>query len=234
MGTLLTAIKKCAIKEGFVQSRVYSEMFSFLGYEKDMDDSFIGHIVRGAKNPPLEMLDNINNLYPEEYSKIISCFDGVSSRIDASKIALFGKIIKKIADGDTEISDETKVDLVNGTAKKDLPGNLDNLSSFIAGIYIYVIKYTDNKNKTKYVKEIDDRFLAEILSEINDNAPEKSRVPNGNIEEKDEIAAKSFLIKHENEKELISLCQIAFSYKPLHQHVRSMYTEYNEIGRAHV
>ena len=227
LGTLLTAIKKCASKNGFVQSRDFTEMFSFLGCTRDMDPSFVGHIVRGAKNPPAELLDSINNMYQDDYYKIVSCFDGVSSRIDPNKIDLFGKIIKKIADGDSDIYDETVVDLVNRTTKKDLPGEIGNLSSFIAGIYVYVIKYTDNKDKMECVKEIDDQFIAEILSETIANARKNTVAVNETLEEEDEIAAKSFLIKHEKEKELIPLCQIAFVYRPNHQHVRSMYTEYS-------
>ena len=229
LGTLLTAIKKCAIKKGFVQSRVFGEMFDCLGCKRDIDPSFIGHIVRGAKNPPAELLDNINNMDQDDYSKIVTCFDGISSRIDANKMELFGKIIKKIADGDSDIKDETIVDLVNGTKKKDLPGKLDNLSSFIAGIYIYVIKYTDNKGKTECVKEIDDRFIAEILAANTYNAIVEFDVPDESSDEKTEILAKSFLIKHEKEIELVPLCQIAFVYKPHHQHVRSMYTEYSVL-----
>ena len=127
LGTVLTAIKKCVVKNGFVQSRDFGEMFSYLGCKKDIDPSFIGHIARGAKNPPRELLDNVNNMYSEDFHKLITCFDGVSSRIDANKIDLFGKIIKKIADGDSDINDETVVDLVIGTKKKDLHGKLADL-----------------------------------------------------------------------------------------------------------
>ena len=42
----------------------------------------------------------------------------------------------------------------------------------------------------------------------------------------DELSARNFLINHENEKELIPLCQIALLYSPEHKHVRAMYTEY--------
>ena len=221
---MLTAIKKCATKNGFVQSRVYGDMFSNLGCDRDIDPSFIGHIVRGAKNPPRELIDKIHAL--DDYSQIVSCFDCVSSRIDINKTELFGKIIKKLAEGDSDINDETVVDLVNGTQKKDLPGDISNLSSFIAGIYIYVMKYTENKDKTKSVKEIDDTFIAVILSE-SDKPNNNTKMQKEYIDETDEIAARSFLIKHEEEKELIPLCQIAYFYNPHHQHVRSMYTEYS-------
>ena len=226
LGTLLTAINKCAIKRGFVQSRVYAEMFKNLGDQGYIEPSLIGHIVRGAKNPPSQLLDSINDMDPKEYSNIVDCFDCVSSRIDANKIDLFGKIIKKIADGDDEINDETVVDLVNGTKKKDLPGNLDDLSSFIAGVYIYVIKYTDNRGQTESVKEIDDLFIARIIAESTSNDPKNTEIHKDEIGEEDELTARKFLIEHESEKELIPLCQVAFLSNPNHKHIRPMYNEF--------
>ena len=44
--------------------------------------------------------------------------------------------------------------------------------------------------------------------------------------EDDRIRVKEFMIRHEKEKELIPLCQIASIHSPEHRHVRSMYTEY--------
>ena len=46
------------------------------------------------------------------------------------------------------------------------------------------------------------------------------------ISESDKLSARKFLINHENEKELIPLCQIALLYSPEQKYVRDMYTEY--------
>lgn len=73
------------------------------------------------------------------------------------------------------------------------------------------------------------QFIAEILAENMDNADLEYEVPNESYDENTEFAAKAFLIKHEKELELIPLCQIAFVYKPHHEHIRSMYTEYSVL-----
>ncbi|PWJ71262.1 hypothetical protein B0O40_1129 [Ruminococcaceae bacterium R-25] len=54
----------------------------------------------------------------------------------------------------------------------------------------------------------------------------KKTKTNVSLDEADEIVARAFLISHEQEKELIPLCQIAFCYSPEHKHCRSMYTEF--------
>ena len=46
------------------------------------------------------------------------------------------------------------------------------------------------------------------------------------MNEADELSARSFLINHEKEKELIPLCQIALLHSPTHKHIRDMYTEF--------
>ena len=228
LGTLLTAIKKCAAKKGFVQKTVFSNMFSSMYFYYDPDESLIGHIVRGAKNPSSEFIDAINDWDPSEYYKLSNCMDDVVNRIDAQKIDLLGKLIKKIVDEDDDIAEDTVVDLINGTKKRDLPGEYSNLSSFLAGVFIFVIKNTDNSNKTECVKEINDHYIAQILA---DDKIRRATIPQNDrdeeLKENDIIRAKQFLIDHEKERELIPLCQIAFVLNPNHKHIRPMYTEYN-------
>ena len=228
LGTLLTVIKKCAVKKGFVQKTVFYKMFSTMHYEYDPDESLIGHIVRGAKNPSPELIDKINEMNPSEYCQISDCMDDIVNRIDAQKIDLLGKLIKKIADEDEDIAEDTVVDLINGTKKKDLPGEYSSLSSFLAGVFIFVIKNTDNSKKTEYVKEINDHYIAQILA---DDKIRRATLPQNDREEElnenDIIRAKQFLIDHEKERELIPLCQIAYVLNPNHKHIRPMITEYN-------
>ena len=53
-----------------------------------------------------------------------------------------------------------------------------------------------------------------------------SEIDSAEMKETDVIMARSFLVSHENEKELIPLCQIAMIHSPEHKHVRAMYTEF--------
>ena len=228
LGTYLKAIKLCAVKNGFVQKIVFQDMFASIDNTYEPDEAMIGHIVRGAKNPSPSFIDTINNMNPDKYPELADCMDVVVVKIDPNKTVLFAKILKKILDEDDSIADDTVVDLVNGTTKKEFPGKYDSLSSLLAGVFIYVIKNTDNKNQTNYVKEIDNDFIAEIKAKesIKADDPTSERVISNSFEN-EELRVRKFLIQYEELKEMIPLCQIAYAYDPNHNYVRPMYTEYN-------
>ena len=228
LGTYLKAIKLCAVKNGFVQKIVFQDMFASIDNTYEPDEAMIGHIVRGAKNPSPGFIDTINNMDSDKYPEIADCLEVVASKIDPNKIDLFTKILKKILDEDDSIADDTIVDLVNWTTKNEFPGKYDSLSSLLAGVFIYIIKNTDNKNQTNYVKEIDNDYIAEIKakeSHITDNLTPESVTSDSS--ESEELRVRKFLIQHEEIKEMIPLCQIAYAYDPNHNYVRTMYTEYN-------
>lgn len=228
LGTYLTAIKRCAVKNGFTQKTVFKDMFESIDREYEPNEDMIGHLVRGAKNPSMDFINTINDIVPDNFSKIADCMDSVASKIDPNKIDLFIKILKKIIDEDDSIADDTVVDLVNGTTKKEFPGKYDSLSSLLAGVFIYVIKNTDNKNQTNYVKEIDNDFIAEVKAKetIKADVLTSESVINYSSEN-EELRIRKFLIQYEELKEMIPLCQIAYAYDPNHNYARTMYTEYN-------
>lgn len=225
LGTFFTAIKKC-VDRGFVQGRDFREVFATMALDYDPEADMIVHIVGGRKNPSKDFIDIIDSYDQSEYVKFCSCMSSVSDHIDPNKIDLLEMLFTKIVAEDETISDDTVVDLVNGTTKKNLPGNYTDLSSFLTGLFIYVVKYTDNKDKSVYVKEIDDRYVAMILAEISDKK-KPSNKSDDTLTELDMLQARSFIVSHEKEMELIPLCHIAYLYRPQHQHVRPMYTEYN-------
>lgn len=65
------------------------------------------------------------------------------------------------------ISDDVIVDLVNGTTKKDLPGNYEDLSSFLTGVFLYVIKFAKNTGTNLEIWEIlvqKNTYIKDIIS----------------------------------------------------------------------
>lgn len=54
---------------------------------------------------------------------------------------------------------------------------------------------------------------------------ELEKISNSNID-----IARNFCIDYEDEIELLPLCQVAFSLKPRHKHIRKMYTEYIRLN----
>lgn len=228
LGTYLKAIKLCAIKNGFTQKTVFRDMFASIDCKYEPDEALIGHLVRGDKNPSPHFVSTICDMNPDKYPELADCMDVVVDKIDPNKTVLFAKILKKILDEDDSIADDTIVDLVNGTTKNEFPGKYDSLSSLLAGVFIYVIKNTDNKNQTNYVKEIDNDFIAEVKAKETIKADVlTSESVTSDSSESEELRVRKFLIQHEDIKEMIPLCQIAYAYDPNHNYVRTMYTEYN-------
>ncbi len=232
LGTYLKALKLCAVKNGFTQKIVFRDMFASIDCKYDPDEAQIGHMVRGDKNPSEQFRNTINDMNPDKYFELSDCMDVVVDRIDPNKIYLLVKILKKIINEDDSISDETIVDLINGTTKTEFPGKYDSLSSLLAGVFIYIIKNTDNKNQIEYVKEIDNDYIFELQAKhsiSNNSLPKNKEVDE--LSEDDELKARDFLIRYESVKELIPLCQIAYAYNSIHNYERSMYTDYIRFPR---
>ncbi|MBQ1894321.1 MAG: hypothetical protein II167_01360, partial [Clostridiales bacterium] len=211
LGTLFTIIKKC-VDESFVQHRDIREVFETLSQSYSPEPDMIVHIVGGRKNPAKSFIDEINSYDSSVYGEFSECMESVTNHIDPNKVDLLVKMLTTTIKGDEAIQDTTIVDLINGTRKKDLPGQYGNISSFLAGLFIYAVKYTNNKGSVLSVKAINDQFVAEHMGYVSTSPTiKKSSVEVSELEicEEDELKAKRFLIDHENEKELIPLCQIA-------------------------
>ncbi|MBP5492771.1 MAG: hypothetical protein J6Y08_07990 [Clostridiales bacterium] len=244
LGTFLTAIKLCASKYGFAQGRDFREMFSSFWYGYNPKDDMIVHIVGGRKNPSPSFVDEINKIESSQYSGLGDNFANIERRIDSEGKELLVKLFDYLVSSDDTISEEMEVDLVNRTTKACFPGNCVNLSSMMAGLFLYVVKHTNNIGNQKYVKEINAIYNSECGVKIQNEAEaqaQESIIDNllsknkhtdddeektNSISEKNIIRAKEFLIKHETESSMIPLCQMAYVYSPHHNHIRPMYTEF--------
>ena len=94
--------------------------------------------------------------------------------------------------------------------------NSDNVGKYASDLMVEVIKSSAG-------------FLSdeEIAQRKKDTKAEHKNRNNGYLTELDVLKARSFIVSHEKEMELLPLCHIAYLYRPQHQHVRPMYTEYN-------
>lgn len=116
------------------------------------------------------------------------------------------------------------------------------LSSYIRGLgdsVVFNIEESLQKIDDSY--EQDDtcyklaEFIFEKLSMISDKAHTiKITTPKVTDEDAEEVfqKAQAFCIEHEDELELLPLCQIAVFLNPMHKYVREMYTEYCKCSVA--
>lgn len=234
LGTFLKSIIKCKIKSKTVtQKSIVGDVMRIVDPEFDgTDDSMISNIVAGKKNPSNYVMDNINGLSETEYKDYIGGFKDIIQYIDSNRLDELKLLICYIIENDNLIKNETVVDLIGKNTKADIRSNEEYLEEFLAGVFIYVLKYTDNKDSNKYVKEIDELSMDKIVdfSATKDETKIKKRDKLEEIlEEEDEdvlLEAQRFCVKYEDEIGLLPLCQIAYNVDPTHKNVRQMYTDY--------
>ncbi len=225
LGSFLQLIVDCANtgqKEivGFI-------MTSFDSNFDDTDDSKISNLVLCNRNPSREFRNMFMEMKREQYPEVVQVFKRVIPKIHPNKMRdLKQGFIKQVVD-DSEIKNDTVVDLVNEVDKAHMSENNNPLESILAGIFIYVLMFTTNtiNRNAKKVKSITS------LKSKNQYAPLKTE---SNIADEIEdvfIDAQDFCLKHEKEIGLLPLCQIAFNSAPLHNNLRDMYTDYSRCSQ---
>jgi hypothetical protein len=227
LGTFFKAIVVCVEENSFTQSRCFREVFSCIDDKYGPDPDTISKFVRGVRNPNKEFIERINDYDPDQYDSLCHCMNNIANMFNPQSECLLVKTITKIVNGDDTIPESQPVDLVNGTLKKDFPGNYIDLPSFLTGVFLYTLKFVDNSGKTEYSKEIDKLFLADLIEEPTKNS---GNANNDLLSEDETLRVRQYLVEHESETDLIPLCQIAFLYNPDHNYQRSMYTEYNLLS----
>lgn len=230
LGTFFTAISLCIEEKSFTQGIDIAEIFVFIDTKYDPSPDLVSKFVRGIRNPSKSFVDTINGYDQDQYDSLCCCMDSIVNKLNTKSETILVKTITKIVKSNDTIPDDEIIDLVNGTMKKDLPGDYENISSFLTGVFLYTIKYTDNKDKNRFVKEIDKLYIAEFIN------PEKHNPIEGIITEplteSEEIKVRQFFLFHEKEINLMPLCQIVYAYNPLHKYERTMFTEYNMFSQA--
>lgn len=227
LGTYLTILKQCKSKS-CTQKKIVGNIMHCLSEKFDeTDDSMISNLVRGEKNPSDEVRERAQEIIEDRYCKIVEHFsDKVIPFLDPNEYELIRSSICDVVINDKEIKDETVVDLVSGTTKDNLEMKDTDLVSFLAGIFLYVMKFTNNSKCQEYVKQVND-----CLKEINKKNTDKPKKNSAKVQDEEVyLVAQTFCIEHEKELELLPLCQIAYFKAPLHKNIRNLYTDYNKCS----
>lgn len=131
---------------------------------------------------------------------------------------------ERLEDQVNELPDVTRAALAKELSVYDDSINADNVGKCVADMMVDIITVSAGLSS--------EEEIAAKKEEIKSSKPKSeskaaiNSTGTDGMDESDEIQAKSFLINHEKERELIPLCQIALLYSPAHKHIRSMYTEF--------
>ncbi len=169
VGTFLTALKICkakSTKQKVLGKKVFLTVNPDFNYGDD--DSAISAVFRGHRNINSFIDLDIQDL--DEPKTIALRFENdVLPLLDENMNSILVRLIQAIIDSDS-IDGNTRVELVNNIRKKDFVRlNEVILSDFLAGVFLYAIKNTDNLHKEsevidfkKYVEKKDFYSLKEV------------------------------------------------------------------------
>lgn len=151
VGSFLTALKICkaaSTKQKQLGEKVFQTLYP--QYNCGDDDSSISAIFRGKRNLNSYLQLMMYDLDPKTIT--FSFQENVIPLLDENKFSFLVRLLQMMIRQDA-IDEETHVELVNGIKKKDLI-HMDEvvLEDFLVGIFLYLIKNTDNLNKEREVK----------------------------------------------------------------------------------
>ena len=119
-------------------------------FDSGDDDSSISAVFRGKRNLNSYLQLMMGDLDAKNIA--LNFQENVIPLLDENKFSFLVRLLQMMLRQD-EIDDETHVELVNGIRKKDLI-RMDEvvLEDFLAGVFLYLIKNTDNLHREKDVK----------------------------------------------------------------------------------
>ncbi len=151
VGSFLTALKICkaaSTKQKQLGEKVFQSLYP--QYDCGDDDSSISAVFRGKRNLNSYLQLMMDDLNPKTITLYFQ--ENVIPLLDENKFSFLVRLIQMMIRQDA-IDDETHVELVNGIKKKDLVQmNEVVLEDFLVGIFLYLIKNTDNLNQEREVK----------------------------------------------------------------------------------
>ncbi len=119
----------------------------------DSDNSCCSNLVRGKKNPKRDIIDSAIYYIEDNYQDLVKSFqESVLNIIDQNCYGNIKEALITIIESDASITENCIVNPITGTSKKKLRKSKDQLSELLAGLFLYVLKSTDNSEKTDLVR----------------------------------------------------------------------------------
>lgn len=157
-GSFATVLSKCKAPS-VTQKELIGRMLLVVNpkYDITADDVAVSALVRGMNN----LSDDVTLYLDGASASFRNVFAGmIVPMLDANRKSNIVLAFKDILEEDTDIDDHTVIELVNGLTKADFI-NRDSIvfDELIAGLFLYVAKYTDTENYNKAHHLSNQQFL---------------------------------------------------------------------------
>lgn len=132
-----------------------------------MDDTKTSNIIRGKENTLTQFADKFEIMDVSDYQKIPDRIrKDLLPFLNPNKYEQMIRELALLIFKDDSIMPDTIVDLIGNTKKKDIFKYHSDIQSFLAGVIIYVLKYTKNN-----VYKTDKNYTKKIMGEIRQELP---------------------------------------------------------------
>ena len=237
LGTFLQILYR-AINEDKTNTKVFfiGELLSLLTNDFDPSSTAMSKLYTGINNPTKELTKKVAQLNEDDYYQITNDFKKIiMPMLNPNRISDSIRLLEIAIAEDSSIKQDTVVDLVSGTKKCEMTGEVDNQAEFLAGVFLFVMINTSNPKKSGVIGLIVDR-----LNEISpgyvfteDKKEKQNEKREYDIyEEQIEQKATEFCIKYDSMKKWIPLCQIAQITNPTKKHNRIIFNDYCVCTRS--
>lgn len=127
-------------------------------YEGDYSDATISDLVHGKKNVPPTDIACAKECAPP---KLVDQLSPVLLLLDNNKKANIVLALKDIISQDTEIADDTQIELVNGMTKAAFCGRDSFVfPDLLAGVLLYILLYTGNSGTKQDAEAITPEYVS--------------------------------------------------------------------------
>jgi len=158
-GTYATVLVKCRASST-TQKQLIGTMLLAVNSNYDIrtDDATVSALVLGHTNLSGNIICYMEEHTPTEITAYFK--EKVLPLLNLNKKETIVLALRSIIAEDTNITDDREIEMVNKLTKADiLSRDSFVFEDFLAGLFIYIVKYTANNKKEKNVKEITDAFI---------------------------------------------------------------------------
>ena len=227
---VLLKCKKPIYNNTILVSKLISSVCEKHGQELLEDPILVSNYVTGVKNiSPRVLVYTLESSAKETEEYFRQC---IIPLLDENSLKECVLALIDIVSQDDSIPDNAIVEYVSRTTKKQLKQkNSIKIDSFLAGLFLYTMTYTKNKDGHSDVKSITKEYVASFVNGENGFRLriEESGVVTlqqgaglyfeNDFDEETSEKARLFCLDHEADLHLLPLCEMASILNPKHKHV---------------
>ncbi len=162
LGSFIKVIVNCKSKIATQKDIVGTMMKSIdPDFEDDEHNGISTNLAGGIKNPSDYVMENLSKFTEKEYKELAEYFDeNIISLISENMRNTVIKAIYLIIKEDSKIPSDAVVEIISGAKKSELDYSLCNHATFLAGVFLFILRNTNNNQKRGLAKKIAEEYIA--------------------------------------------------------------------------